>query len=206
MTRQLVRNAIFGLALFATGARGAESSRHEIGLTLGGLLSQHRGLGTNSFELSAGTALQANYGYRLIGGRRAALYGEVHLLANPQREVSSMNTGLTRDVASLFVTPGIRVKFAPDRAVAPYFAVGGGWSLFEHSTTSLAGQPNPAARTNSHGVFDYGGGVDIKFWRFVGLRGEVRDFYSGNPAYNVPLSGGQHNVVIGGGIVLKFGE
>jgi hypothetical protein len=108
------------------------------------------------------------------------------MLAKPQRVVTSTNPGLTRDVASLFVTPGIRVKLFPRNAVAPYVAAGGGWALFEHSTTTLAGTANPAQRTATHGVFDFGGGVDVRLWKFIGLRGEVRDFFSGNPSYNGP--------------------
>ncbi len=57
----------------------------------------------------------------------------------------------------------------------------------------------------NHAVFDYGGGADFKFWRFVGLRAEIRDFYAGGPSYNTnAIRGGQHNVVAGGGLVLKF--
>jgi len=195
------------LFLLAVPVFGADPARHEIGLTLGGLLSQDRTAGATTFNLGTGTALQANYGYRLLGGDIAAIYGEVHLLANPQRQITSPNQNLTRDVASLFLTPGIRVKFAPKKSISPYFAVGAGWANFEQSTTTLAGDPNPAPRHTNGGVFDYGAGVDIKFWRFVGLRGEVRDFYSSSFSYSAgPLSGRQHNVVVGGGIVLKFGE
>src|SRR5215469_9458314 len=82
------------------------------------------------------------------------------------------------------------------RWTSPYFAIGSGWADYEQSTTTLEGRPNAAPRTVNHGVFDYGGGVDFKFWRFVGLRAEIRDFYTGSPSYNAPaLSGGQHNVV-----------
>ena len=53
--------------------------------------------------------------------------------------------------------------------------------------------------------FDFGGGVDVRVWRWVALRGEARDFYSGSPDYNAaPLSGGQHNVFAGGAIVLRW--
>lgn len=181
------------------------SAKHEIGLTLGGLLSQQKTGGTTRLDLGPGVALQANYGYRLLGGPKATLYGEVHLLANPQRQVTSASQTLTRDVATLFLTPGLRLKFHPGGAIAPYVVAGGGWALYEQSTTTLAGSPNPAPRTLSHGAFDYGGGVDFKFWRFVGLRAEIRDFYAGAPAYNSPaFKGGQHNVVAGGGLVLKF--
>jgi hypothetical protein len=46
-----------------------------------------------------------------------------------------------------------------------------------------------------------------KLWRWIGARGEIRDFYTGSPAYNLTgITGGQHNVVAGGGFVLKWGE
>lgn len=196
-----------GIGLSALNLAFAEEApaKHEVGLTLGGLFSTQRGAGPTRVDLGSGVAFQANYGYRLFANNKAAIYAEVHLLANPLRDVNSPSGTATRDVATLFITPGIRVKFAPAHRIAPYFAIGGGWADYEQSVTTLAGNSNPAPRTVNHGAFDYGGGVDFKFWRFVGLRTEVRDFYTGNPSYNSPsISGGQHNVVAGGGLVLKF--
>jgi hypothetical protein len=208
-TNMTIRHGMIGILLTLITlpeliAQNTEPPKHEIGLTLGRLLSQDRTSGATRFDLGSGTALQANYGYRLFSSSNVAIYGEVHMLANPQRVVTSTNQGLTKDVATLFVTPGIRVTFLPRKAVAPYAAVGGGWALFEHSTATLGGAANPAPRTASHGVVDFGCGIDVKFWKFVGLRGEVRDFYSGNPSYNVSLHGSQHNLVVGGGFVLRF--
>ena len=177
------------------------AQKQEIGLTLGGLTSNDR----PGITLNRGLALQANYGYRLLGGHIAALYGEVHFLASPQRTTSSIASASTKDVASLYVTPGVRIKLLPNARFSPYGAIGGGWALYEQSALRQDGLANNAPRTVSHGAFDYGGGVDVRFWRFVGLRGEVRDFYTGSPAYNLSTSlGGQHNVVVGGGIVLRF--
>ena len=93
--------------------------RHEVGLTLGGFFTTDRHVRQTRVELGSGLALQANYGYKFLEGTTAALYGEVHFLASPQRLVSSSDLTLTRDVATLFVTPGIRVKFFPRSAVSP---------------------------------------------------------------------------------------
>jgi len=42
-------------------------------------------------------------------------------------------------------------------------------------------------------------------WRFVALRGEARDFYTGAPNYNVAsVSGRQHNIVAMGALVLRW--
>jgi hypothetical protein len=57
----------------------------------------------------------------------------------------------------------------------------------------------------NRGVIDYGGGLDYRLFRFIGLRGEVRDFFSGNPNLSVALSSStQHKVVASGGITLRF--
>jgi len=200
LTITLVVSLSFGIATAQEVA-----PRHEIGFTLGGLFGSQRSGGATRLDLGSGVALQANYGYRLVGNEKAALYGEVHFLANPLRQVNSTDQTLTRDASAIFLTPGVRLKLFPDRAVAPYLAVGGGWAVYEQSTNTLNGNPNPASRLVNHGAFDYGGGVDFKFWRFVGLRAEIRDFYAGGPSYNTrAIQGGQHNVVAGGGLVLKF--
>src|SRR5262249_37319202 len=87
-----------------------------------------------------------------------------------------------------------------------YLAVGGGYAVYEQSVLQIDGRPNPAPRDIHRGAFDFGAGVDTSLWRWIGLRGEVRDFYTGSPAYNLPnLGGGQHNVVAGGGFVLRWG-
>ena len=134
-----------------------------------------------------------------------ALYGEVHFLTNPQRKVSSRYQTLTRDVATVFLTAGLPVKLFPRTAVAPYFAVGAGYASFEQSTTRLDGKLNAASSVLSRGAFDFGGGPDERFRRFIGLRTEIRDFYSGSPAYNpAAFRGGRHNVVAGGGLAPRF--
>jgi len=44
-----------------------------------------------------------------------------------------------------------------------------------------------------------------RLFRSIGLRGEIRDFFSGNPNLNVALSSiTQHNIVAGGGVILHF--
>jgi len=181
------------------------AQRNEVGLTLGGILPLDRGITPNTVRLSSGTALQANYGRKLIGGR-TAVYGEIHFLGNPQRVVGSVNPTATRDVATLYVTPGVRVKMGDGMRISPYVALGAGYARFEQSFFRIDGRPNAAPRELNRGTVDFGGGADIKLWRWIGWRGEIRDFYSGSPAYNVPaIAGGEHNVVAGGGFVLKWG-
>lgn len=191
------------LALAFALAASLCAQQHELGLTLGGVMSQQRG----SLHLGNGTALQANYGYRVVSAEMAALYLETHFVANGARDIQSLSTSAGRNIATLYVTPGLRLKFFPNSRFSPYVAAGAGYALYEQSTTTLAGKPNPAPRHLNRGAFDFGAGIDTPLWRFVSLRAEVRDFCTGNPAFNTSVPGtGQHNVIAGGGLVLRLGS
>ena len=181
------------------------AQRQEVALTLGGILSQERVGPRTSLDLSSGLALQANYGYRVLESKKASLYTEVHFLANAQRQITSLSRSITQDVATLYVTPGIRLKLLSSSRVSPYAVLGGGYALYQQSTSLLNGAPNPAPRLLHRGALAFGGGADVRFWRFVSLRAEIRDFYTGSPDYNVAsIHGGQHNLVASSGIVLRF--
>jgi opacity protein-like surface antigen len=183
------------------------AQKHELGLTLGRISGPTRTSSAGDVNLDSGIALQANYGYRLLTKRLFALSAEVHFLANGQREVRSQNMSATRDVATAYVTPGVRVKVAPLGRFSPYVVAGGGYALYEQSFFRIDGRDNPAPRFTHRGALTFGGGVDTPLWRWVSLRFEVRDFYTGNPSLNTTLRGsGQHNVVAGGGLVLNWGR
>lgn len=193
------------LLFLILGLAASQAQQHDLGLTLGSVLSEIRTSGPISAHLSNGLALQANYGYRLTESKTASLYLETHFLANPSRQIDSTTRSLTRDVATLYVMPGLRLKFLPGSRVSPWAAAGAGYALYEQSTTLLNLAPNPAVRLLHRAGVNYGGGVDIRAWRMLSLRAEVRDVYTGSPAFNTrAIGGGQHNVVAGGGIVLRF--
>lgn len=192
------------LWLFIAGACAGRAQDNEVALTLGRVGGPAQTAGATRLEPGAGIALQANYGRTFWRAPAVAVQFEVHFLASPLREVASNNRNVTRDFATLFVTPGIRFKFLPSRRLSPWLAAGGGYALYEQSTTTLAGAPSPAPRLQSTGAFQYGGGADMKLWKWLGIRADVRDFYTGKPVYNAPVAGGQHNVIAGGGVWLRF--
>jgi opacity protein-like surface antigen len=194
------------LPAIAVLCSGQEQSapKNELAFGLSGLPSLSRS-DAPSLNAGAGVGLQVNYGRRFLEVNKFALYAEVNLLASPLREVSSSVTSATKNFASLYITPGVRLKILPKSRISPYFAIGGGYADYEQSTTEVNGQPNPASRQLARGVFDFGAGVDVHVWRWVALRGEARDFYTGSPNYNLAsISGGQHNVVAGGAVVLRW--
>lgn len=183
------------------------AQNQELTFSLGGIPSQSRVFqspAAGSAQISGDISLGVNYGHRLLGEKLAALYGEIEFVALPNRSLTAASAIVPRNYASLYVTPGFRLKFLPGARLSPWLAAGGGYALYEESAQLSNGQKTTNKFLN-RGVFDFGGGVDYKLFRFLGLRGEVRDFLSGNPNLNVALSGStQHNVVASGGISLRF--
>lgn len=183
------------------------AQKQEVAGTLSALLGGDRTSRAGApFHLDPGYALGASYAHRFIESGRTSLYAGVELVANPQRTISSPNAFVTRDVATLYVTPHVMAKFRVSERFTPWALVGGGVSLYEQSEFVTGGNRNPASRDVTHGAFVYGGGVDVPVWRSVSLRGHIEDFYTGNPSYNVPVSGGQHNVLVGAALVYGWGK
>jgi opacity protein-like surface antigen len=207
MKRQSFVQAAALIVVMLVNALEAPAQQHEIGLTLGRAAAQSKSAPGGKLDIGGGTALQANYAYRLARMRKAELWGEAHFLSTPLQQIESVNRTATRDYASLYVIPGVRVRFAPGARVSPYVALGAGYALFEQSLERIDGAPNPAPRFTHRGALAFGGGLDVRVWRFLSARWEVRDFYSGNPSFNTPVAGsGLHNVVVGGGVVLRLGS
>lgn len=192
-------------ALFAISVLAQE--RQELGLLLGAFKPAARELPEGKARFATGMSLLANYGLRVHGqpDSGATLSFETYFGATPQNRILASNPRSTRDAASLFLMPGLRLKLFPSRTIQPYVAAGAGFAVFEHSLLRMDGQPNDAPRTITRAAGNFGGGVDVRVWRWLSLRGEVRDVITGNPAFNVPVRGGaQHSLLAAGGFVLRF--
>jgi hypothetical protein len=148
------------------------------------------------------------FAVRLAGGGAVALSLEVPVVGihsnNSQIAITAPigNTTITLDTSALSITPALRLKFIPASPIAPWVSVGGGWARF-----STDGGP-----TSNKGAIEYGGGLDFKTGLPVlGFRAEARDFVTGDPNFgftNIVTgdNGGlrRHNLMVGGGIVLRF--
>jgi hypothetical protein len=178
----------------------------ELTFSLGGIPGQTRSFqgSAGATQISADRSFGINYGYRFVGTKIAALYGEIEFAAIPNRALTAASATVPQNYASLYLTPGVRLKFLPGSRLSPWAAIGGGYGLYQQSAQLSNGQ-NTTNKFLNRGVFEYGGGLDYRLFRFIGLRGEVRDFFSGNPNLNAALSSStQHNVVASGGIILRF--
>jgi opacity protein-like surface antigen len=148
----------------------------------------------SNYNPNAGVGFQLNYAHRLFHVPLVSVYGEIPFVAGFNSSFSVADLA-RENYNSYYVTPGVKVKFAPGFIVSPYLAAGVGWSHYS-STQTNASDTKFAA--------DWGGGLDFKVFPFVSLRLEARDFYSGVPQLIVPTTGNQNNLVVSGGFVLRF--
>jgi hypothetical protein len=84
-------------------------------------------------------------------------------------------------------------------------SIGGGYARYSESKLRADRSPNPAQRDTNAGAFECGGGVDVRGFRWLGFRGEVRDIYTGARSFSIPTPAPKvHNVVASGGLVVRF--
>jgi hypothetical protein len=143
--------------------------------------------------------------FRLANAHLASLHLEVPVAGIPSQKLtlSTTPTTLIDHINTLFITPSLRLKLLPISPISPWVSFGGGWARYGLDS---------GTRTNK-GAVQYGGGLDFKTGLpLLGFRAEVRDYVTGDPNFGLGsvLSGNtkgglhHHNVLLGGGIVLRF--
>jgi hypothetical protein len=197
------------LTITVVSARGQQ--KNELGLVIGSTITPDRTLSSGpsrTVSFNPSLALGAEYDRRVLAGERATVYAGIDFLASPlDVKVSNPATDVIGQYAYVFLTPHVRVKFHPGGALSPWLLFGGGYARFLEKRPALASSFVPGSNT---GTFVFGGGVDtrtiVQVFRIpIGLRADVRDFYSGSPNYGQPTPGSlQHNVVFTGGLLIKF--
>jgi hypothetical protein len=163
------------------------------------------GLTDNRVNIGRGLAFQGNYGRRLRTTDLAAFTFEVPVVYLPDQDLLSSNDLVPENYKAFFVTPGVRVNLFPNTLLSPWGSVGGGFGHFTTSKTGVFNVMKVPGKSTGTSVFEFGVGVDVKVWRSMKFRGEVRDFYSGVPDLNVVQGRSRmHNFLGGGGVVWVF--
>lgn len=187
-------------------SNSATAQQFELGLSVGALKSgDHTLPATGSIKADTGFAYEVNFAARVYNVHLAALYVEVPFAGTPSTAITSSNPFSPSDYSSFFLTPGLKLKLLPVAPVSPYGFVGAGLARFHSSSSLINGQSNTGDQSATRGAVDFGAGVDWKVMPFFSVRGEVRDFYSGTPRFNINVIGDkQHNVLVSGGVVFRF--
>ena len=182
---------LLGLAVLVSGA---QAQKNDLGVTFGGYF-------TADNPLSAGTAfaIEGSYARQIFAVPALQLSLEIPVAGSFDSFVpSSFIPLIGGSYTALFITPGVRARLAPSFLISPYFAVGGGLARFNRN---LSGGGTSA---NNTAAVDFGGGLDLKVLPHVSLRAEVRDYYSGSPGLDPLFLQRQNNLVVTGGIGVRF--
>ena len=146
--------------------------------------------------------LEGTLGLRMLNAGAASLSLEVPVAGIPSTKItfSTSPSTVINHISTVFVTPSLRLKLLPASPIAPWVSFGGGWARYSLDT----------GNTNK-GAVQYGGGLDFKVLPALGFRAEVRDYVTGEPNFGLisVLNGNDgglhhHNVLVGGGVVLRF--
>jgi hypothetical protein len=152
-----------------------------------------------------GTTYQATFAWRVWESSGARVSVEVPFIASPAFGVASPGAFLPKEYASLYLTPGVRLTVLPKAPVSVFGAVGGGYSRDSESRLRADNGPNPAQRDTDTGAPQFGGGIDVQGFGWLGFRGEIRDIYTGARNFSLPTPGESvHNVIASGGLVVRF--
>lgn len=190
---------IAGLCVFAS----AQSS--ELAVTAGAKLSQsfRNTGGTSQTDIDPSFTFGASFAAKLVGTPGIALQVVVPLTAVPSSNLNSNNLFTAKSYSAYYVTPGLRVKLAPDGPVTPWVEAGVGIVHFGPSSTNLGNVPSGFSSTTKM-AFDAGAGVDLRPSHSpIAFRAAIHEFYTGRPNF-VPQFSVHNNVIVDGGIVFRF--
>lgn len=190
MTRRLSILLALLLAFFTISAT---AQSNELAVTAGGYFPFN-----TSFSADTSFAVGGSFAHRVAGVPLVSLYVELPVYAsfNSTATLKTVTSPANAKYSALFITPGVKLKLAPEFPVSPYAVFGGG--LAHYSKT------NTGTNDSNASTFDIGGGLDFKVAPFLSLRGEVRDFYSGNAHIFQNVDERQHQVMATAGLVLRF--
>jgi len=122
----------------------------------------------------------------------------------------SPNTALppnSLDLEAEIVAPGLRymvpLKTIPriGARISVYGAAGGGLGFFNYPFVTAGPSPEVFVNSTTHGVLDFGGGVDVRVFWGAGVRVEMRDFVTGSGLNGAT---GRHHLVPSIGVVFHL--
>ena len=146
---------------------------------------------------------------RAVYPRKHRFAPGVPFAAAPSHKGEGTQLNAITSLATLFVTPSLRFRFASHAPASPWLSGGFGYGLYEGSRTFQNGVSNRQVHRNVT-TAQFGGGIDVrtllKLLFPIGLRGEVRDYYTlKSPRFGVPIQRTeQPNVIVSAGLAVHF--
>ncbi|MGC2474571.1 MAG: hypothetical protein WA485_09565 [Candidatus Sulfotelmatobacter sp.] len=205
--------AVFLIGILLSATAIAQDEKNEVGGSIGRTFISDQGIqNANYFDpiihTGKGLSFEVEYARRLYVAPVFAVSGEVVFMDNHDEDVNAGEYGhsvVPSDYREMFITPAARLNLFPTTAVSPWVSLGGGIGHISQGNQLIYGGVNPGKSTTS-GVIQGGFGLDLKVWRRLSARAEVRDFWSGEPDFPLAPTGKtrQHNYFVGGGAFWRF--
>jgi opacity protein-like surface antigen len=185
-----------------TGSAVAQSN--EIAGDIGRSFIPNQTAGSATVHFGDGLSYEANYAHRFVNFGVFGLSVEVPFVVDPTERLQYNLNVVPYAFKSYFVTPAARLNLFPSTAFSPWVSVGAGFAHFTPSDVlEFNHTPNPGtSRTTS--VFQVGGGLDVRVIGQFKIRGEIRDFYTGEPPINVNGGSRLSNLYAAAGVVFSF--
>lgn len=152
---------------------------------------------TLSGSYGFGLADQLIYGYEVRRSSTGGLWVELAPLAfsDPGGITAGSPVPEHLDNMTTF-TAGVRYMVPLASRLSVYGALGGGIGFFNYAAVQASAAPTIQAISTTHGLVDFGGGVDIRLVQFLSVRIEARDYVTGDRLSGAP--GRQHLVPVAG--------
>ena len=191
----------------------AQDEKNEVGGILGRTFIADQGIQNATYfdpiiHTGKGLTIEGEYARRFLVTPIYAISAEGLLLYNWDVDLNAGEYGhsvVPSDLKKLFVTPAARVNLFPTTAVSPWISFGAGFGRITQNNQLIYGGTNPGKSTTS-AVIEAGFGLDVKVWRKLSIRMDVRDFWAGQPDFPLAPTGKtrQHNIFVGGGAFWRF--
>lgn len=199
-----MRKSILVFILLAVLSIAAAAQTHEVGITAGARFTPNGTSPSGITDVNTSFAFEASFAAQIASAGVADLEVEVPLLVVPTSEISRSTLFTAKSYSALYLMPGLRGRLATGTVFSPWAAAGLGFVRFGPSSTNLAGRPS-AATASTKFAFDIGGGVDMRPEHSpFAFRFEIRYLYTGVPSLGVPNLSMHNNLLVGGGVVLRF--
>ncbi len=205
------RLSMAALVTVAMLTAGAFAQSNELTGIIGRTFISNQGVkGTNLFDnnvhFGKGLTFEINYGRHIWGEGFTRVTFEVPAVINTDEDLNFAANSVPASYQSYFVTPSLRANVFATTAISPWISAGGGFGHFRPADHLEFGGSS-GAKSSTTGVMQIGIGLDVRLKSRFTLRGEARDFWSGTP--NILVDTGksrQHNYLVGGGVVWRFGK
>jgi opacity protein-like surface antigen len=193
------------LLTLAILAGNALAQSNEVAGTLGRTFIPNQSVsGGTTIHFGDGLTYEANFAHRFLNFGVFGVSVEVPFVMDTTNKLQYNQNLVPSSFRSYFVTPAARLNLFPTTAFSPWVSVGGGFGYFTPSSLLEFNQtPNPG-KSSTKGVFEIGAGLDVRVYGPLKIRGEVRDFYSGEPPININTANRYSNLYAAAGIVFAF--